>query len=62
MTPSAQVVLGLTVAEYTSRAIFAECEPSILFKQLIASAVICKLVIKKIIIIRSNGHQHITVV
>ncbi|CAC5405978.1 unnamed protein product [Mytilus coruscus] len=38
--PSGQIILGLTVAEYMSKAIFDKCGPSFLFKQIVAATVI----------------------
>ncbi|CAC5405979.1 SLC7A9 [Mytilus coruscus] len=38
--PSGQIILGLTVAEYMSKAISDKCGPSFLFKQIVAATVI----------------------
>lgn len=39
---SSQIILGLTVAEYMSKAIFDDCGPTFIFKQLVAAAVISR--------------------
>lgn len=38
--PSGMIILGLTLAEYMSKAIFDDCGPTLIFKQVVAATVI----------------------